>query len=143
MKIIKNVVLLIIAIFIFPISASAVPPCSCYDDRWLKLQDPPMSGQDVREIQIQLKNMGYYSNPINGIYDKATTKAVKNFQKREGLQIDGIFGPKTFNKLAELFERPVANLDAERPQGEVTLVLFALDRELVVWMTANLSRVFP
>ncbi len=143
MKIIKNVVLLIIAIFIFPISASAVPPCSCYDDRWLKLQDPPMSGQDVREIQIQLKNMGYYSNPINGIYDKATTKAVKNFQKREGLQIDGIFGPKTFNKLAELFERPVANLDAERPQGEVTLVLFALDRELVVLDDGKPFKSFP
>jgi hypothetical protein len=128
----KRVILLIIAIFIFSTGASAATPCSCGDDRCLKLQVPPMNGQDVKEIQIQLKNMGYYMDSINGLYDETTVKAVKDFQRREGLTIDGIFGPKTFNKLAELFEQPVANLDMEKPQGEVTLVLFALDRELVV-----------
>ncbi|MDD4569426.1 MAG: peptidoglycan-binding protein [Tepidanaerobacteraceae bacterium] len=140
---IKNVMFLIIAIFVFSTCAKAAPPCSCGEDRWLKFQDPPMFGQDVQEIQVQLNNMGYYHNSINGLYDEATVKAVKDFQKREGLTIDGIFGPRTFDKLAELFEKPVTNLDIEKPQGEVIIVIYALDRELVVLDDGKPFKRFP
>lgn len=109
----------------------------------MKFQDPPMFGQDVQEIQVQLNNMGYYHNSINGLYDEATVKAVKDFQKREGLTIDGIFGPRTFDKLAELFEKPVTNLDIEKPQGEVIIVIYALDRELVVLDDGKPFKRFP
>ncbi|NLZ52456.1 MAG: L,D-transpeptidase family protein [Thermoanaerobacteraceae bacterium] len=129
---IKSIISFIIAMLIFSTCANAAPPCSCEEERHFKLQDPPMSGQDVREIQIQLYKLGYFIDSINGIYDEATANAVRKFQKREGLPIDGVFGPKTFDKLAELYEQPVARIDTEKPQGEVSLVILALDRELVV-----------
>lgn len=129
---VKGIVAFIIAMFIFSTCANAAPPCSCEEERYLKLQYPPMQGQDVREIQIQLYKLGYFTNSINGIYDKATADAVMEFQRREGLPIDGVFGPKTFRKLAELYQQPVARIDAEQPKGEVSLVILTLDRELVV-----------
>lgn len=129
---VKGIVAFIIAMFIFSTCANAAPPCSCEEERYLKLQYPPMQGQDVREIQIQLYKLGYFTSSINGIYDKATADAVMEFQRREGLPIDGVFGPKTFRKLAELYQQPVARIDAEQPKGEVSLVILTLDRELVV-----------
>jgi hypothetical protein len=141
---IKLVISFIIFLFIFATPVSAAPPhCSCGEDRWLKLQNPLMFGQDVHEIQSQLKNMGYYQGAINGLYDKNTVQAVKEFQQKEGLQADGIFGPKTFNKLAELFEKPVSNLDTEKPQGEVSIVIYTLEREMVVMDDGKPFKRFP
>ncbi len=48
-----------------------------------------------REIQADLTDLGFYSGPINGIYGPATTAAVKRFQARAGLGVDGIAGPQT------------------------------------------------
>jgi len=141
--ILKTIISLILAIFIFSTCAQAAPPCSCAEDITLKLKDPPMMGQDVRDIQIQLYKLGYLTNSINGIYDKATADAVKEFQKREGLFPDGVFGPKTFEKLAELYEQPVAQIDSEKPRGEVSLVILALDRELVVLDDGKPFKRFP
>jgi len=129
---IKSIISFIIVILVFSTCAKAAPPCSCGEDIHLKLQDPPIKGQDVREIQIQLYKLGYFIDSINGIYDEATANAVREFQKREGLPVDGVFGPKTFDKLAELYEQPVAQIDTEKPKGEVSLVILTLDRELVV-----------
>jgi len=140
---IKSIISFIIIMFIFSVSAKAAPPCSCGEDVLLTLKDPPIMGQDVREIQIQLYKLGYFTEPINGIYDKATADAVKEFQKREGLPADGVFGPKTFEKLAELYEQPVAQIDTEKPKGEVSLVILTLDRELVVLDDGKPFKRFP
>jgi peptidoglycan hydrolase-like protein with peptidoglycan-binding domain len=43
--------------------------------------------------------LGYYSGTADGIYGDGTTTAVKNFQKAQGLTVDGITGPKTLAKL--------------------------------------------
>jgi len=37
--------------------------------------------------------------PITGIFDLVTLQAVKSFQTKNGLEADGIVGPKTFGKL--------------------------------------------
>ena len=131
------------AIFVFSTCAKAAPPCSCGEDINLKLEDPPIMGQDVREIQIQLYRLGYFKDSINGIYDKTTADAVKEFQRREGLPADGVFGPKTFRKLAELYEQPVAQIETEKPQGEVSLVILTLERELVVLDDGKVFKRFP
>ncbi|MCG1013331.1 peptidoglycan-binding protein [Tepidanaerobacter sp. GT38] len=128
---VKSFLWFIIATLIF-ITGAKTPPCSCEEERYLKLQNPPMYGEDVREIQTQLYKLGYSIDSINGIYDEATANAVREFQKREGLYVDGIFGPKTFQKLAELYEQPAARIDSEKPKGEVSLVILTLDRELIV-----------
>ena len=52
-------------------------------------------GDTVKKIQQKLKNWGYYSGAVDGIFGAKTTAAVKLFQKRNGLTVDGIVGNKT------------------------------------------------
>ncbi|HET7578791.1 MAG TPA: peptidoglycan-binding protein [Bacillales bacterium] len=54
-----------------------------------------MHNTDVIPLQIQLKKLDYYHFYIDGIFGPLTFKAVKGFQKDNGLRTDGIVGPKT------------------------------------------------
>ena len=57
------------------------------------------TGSTVREIQTRLKNWGYYSGTVDGIYGSRTEAAVKKFQQKNGLTADGIAGPATLSAL--------------------------------------------
>lgn len=52
-------------------------------------------GAQVRTLQTKLKNWGYYTGSVDGIFGAKTTTAVKYFQRRNGLTVDGIVGKKT------------------------------------------------
>ena len=52
-------------------------------------------GNEVTQIQTKLKRWGYYSGNIDGIYGTQTLNAVKYFQRKNRLTVDGIAGPKT------------------------------------------------
>lgn len=52
-------------------------------------------GQEVTNIQTKLKNWGYYNGEIDGIYGSRTVSAVKNFQRNNGLNPDGVAGSQT------------------------------------------------
>lgn len=67
--------------------------------RLLKIGKPFMKGKDILEIQTKLKEQGYYSGSLDGIYGPETYKAVTGFQKKNGLAMDGVTGPKTWTKL--------------------------------------------
>ena len=41
-------------------------------------------GDEVKQIQTKLKNWGYYSGSVDGIYGSGTLSAVKKFQKKNG-----------------------------------------------------------
>lgn len=56
-------------------------------------------GSVVSEIQTKLKNWGYYSGSVDGIYGSGTEEAVKSFQKKNGLTVDGKAGPATLKAL--------------------------------------------
>ena len=47
------------------------------------------SGDTVREIQTRLKNWGYYSGAVDGVYGSGTEEAVRLFQRKNGLSVDG------------------------------------------------------
>ena len=57
------------------------------------------SGDKVTQLQQKLKNWGYYSGSVDGIFGSATEAAVKKFQKKNGLTADGIVGKATAEKL--------------------------------------------
>lgn len=52
-------------------------------------------GSKVREVQTKLKNWGYYKGNIDGIFGSGTQNAVRQFQRKNGLTVDGIVGKKT------------------------------------------------
>lgn len=53
------------------------------------------SGATVTQIQTRLKSWGYYNYTIDGIYGSRTENAVKYFQRKNGLAVDGQAGDKT------------------------------------------------
>lgn len=58
-------------------------------------------GDQVKALQRMLHCMGYSlgSNPIDGSFGAKTETAVKKFQQKKGLTVDGSVGEKTWTKL--------------------------------------------
>ncbi|MCM8756776.1 MAG: peptidoglycan-binding protein [Candidatus Omnitrophica bacterium] len=55
----------------------------------------------AKKIQLALKNAGFYDGPIDGKIGDKTRKAIKEFQKANGLTPDGIVGRRTIAKLVK------------------------------------------
>ena len=56
-------------------------------------------GNEVKTIQEKLKRWGYYNGSVDGIYGTKTVAAVKKFQQKNGLTVDGIAGQKTLQAM--------------------------------------------
>lgn len=72
------------------------------DDSVSTLSKMGSRGDEVRRIQQKLKNWGYYTGSVDGIYGSQTQNAVRKFQRDNGLTVDGIAGPKTLSYLGIL-----------------------------------------
>ena len=53
----------------------------------------------MSEIQTRLKNWGYYNGDVDGVYGSQTEKAVRWFQQKNGLNVDGQVGDQTLAAL--------------------------------------------
>ena len=53
------------------------------------------TGDEVIAVQKRLKQWGYYSGAVDGIFGYATERAVRWFQEKNGLTVDGVVGEKT------------------------------------------------
>jgi N-acetylmuramoyl-L-alanine amidase len=58
------------------------------------------SGAPVRDLQKRLTEAGI-AIPVDGEYGPKTEDAVRSFQERRGLRLDGICGPETWGALVE------------------------------------------
>ena len=59
------------------------------------------SKEGIKDVQLCLKNAGFYDGEIDGIKGKRTRKAIREFQGANGLTADGIVGKKTWELLAK------------------------------------------
>lgn len=76
------------------------------------------TGADVRQLQLYLIQLGYDLGKwgADGEYGDATELAVKAFQRIEGLNVDGKYGPKSHAALLEALERD------EEPEGKYVVI---------------------
>ncbi|QED48454.1 spore cortex-lytic enzyme [Cytobacillus dafuensis] len=58
-------------------------------------------GDDVIELQSRLQYLGFYNGKIDGVFGWGTYWALRNFQYEFGLNIDGMAGASTKNKLVK------------------------------------------
>jgi len=56
-------------------------------------------GDDVTYLQTTLNAKGYSCGTVDGVFGVKTDAAVRAFQRDNGLDVDGIVGPKTWAKL--------------------------------------------
>ena len=54
-----------------------------------------MSGDEVREVQQALISLGYLKGTADGVFGNKTENAVRKFQKKNKLSVDGLVGSKT------------------------------------------------
>jgi N-acetyl-anhydromuramyl-L-alanine amidase AmpD len=59
------------------------------------------NNRSVGEIQASLKDLGYYNYKIDNDFGGLTESAVKEYQKDNGLDVDGKVGPLTYAKLIQ------------------------------------------
>lgn len=52
-------------------------------------------GDKVSEVQRKLRQWGYYDGAVDGVYGPETFEAVKKFQRKNGLKVDGVVGSQT------------------------------------------------
>ncbi len=62
-------------------------------------------GEEVKNLQKQLAQLGFYKEKVNGFYDAKTKIAVAEFQKSLGMDVDGIAGKGTLSRLKEEVEK--------------------------------------
>ena len=99
-KIIKLaiLVLMILSVGIFA-GASKAPSGSVETTAYAAVISQGNTGSTVKTIQRKLKNWGYYKGAVDGIFGPKTKEAVKYFQRKNGLKVDGIVGAKTLKAL--------------------------------------------
>lgn len=66
-------------------------------------------GDEVTNVQVKLKNWGYYNGWVDGIYGYRTFLAVKRFQANNGLRVDGVVGPETLTALGLYWGRTTSS----------------------------------
>lgn len=78
------------------------------------------SSQDIKLVQKKLKNWGYYKGAIDGIYGSGTKSAVKLFQRKNNLVVDGIIGNKTLAAMgisASMLSSSGGSSSSQAPSG--------------------------
>ena len=84
----------------------------------------------IAGLQVALQARGVYTGPVDGVSGRETARAVRIFQRRTGLTVDGIAGPRTRAALGKL-GRPLFGrriLRRGRTGWDVSVLQFLLDR---------------
>ena len=85
------------------------------------------SGEVVTQVQTRLKNWGYYFGSVDGVYGSKTEEAVRYFQRKNGLNVDGQVGNQT---LAALGLNPSGTVSAGQNQsGDLYLLARLISAE--------------
>ncbi|MBX6749627.1 MAG: N-acetylmuramoyl-L-alanine amidase [Micromonosporaceae bacterium] len=70
-------------------------------------QPEPLFGDDVRQLQERLLELGYDLGRADGIFGRRTAAALATFQREVGLVADGVCGPATVAALRRLGRKVV------------------------------------
>jgi peptidoglycan hydrolase-like protein with peptidoglycan-binding domain len=66
-------------------------------------------GPKVRELQGRLSQLDWFTPPMTGAYDAATTQGVKGFQDKRGFTATGQVDPRTWRRLVKMTRMPSAD----------------------------------
>ena len=97
-KVMKIAVLIVMVLAMGVCFTAALSPRST-ETAYAAVLKQGSTGSTVKTMQQKLKNWGYYTGAVDGIFGSKTLAAVKYFQRKNGLVVDGIVGAKTFAAL--------------------------------------------
>ena len=79
-----------------PRTWAALAPYMAEEETWLRKGD---RGPYVQMVQLALERAGFSPGALDGIFGARTDAAVRQFQRANSLQVDGIVGPRTLAAL--------------------------------------------
>lgn len=82
-------------------------------------------GEDVRALQNALNNLGLNAGEEDGQFGLSTEKAVKAFQRRAGITVDGEVYTQTWKAISGSFNSSIVDISGENPR--LKLANFAED----------------
>lgn len=85
-------------------------------------------GNIVTEIQRRLQAWGYYNGAVDGVYGYRTYVAVRDFQNKNGLAVDGVVGPQTLYALG-INDGTSASGSTSSNSGDINLLARAINGE--------------
>ncbi len=71
-------------------------------------------GTKVKTLQTDLKKLGFYTSSVDGSFGTATENAVRAFQKKYGLTVDGVAGTATLAKIEAALKESSTKYTTER-----------------------------
>jgi N-acetylmuramoyl-L-alanine amidase len=71
-------------------------------DRSLLLTSPNLRGDDVADLQARLARLGFDCGRVDGIFGPRTAQALADFQSNCGVTADGVCGPDTIRVLVRV-----------------------------------------
>lgn len=87
-------------------------------------------GNQVKVIQTELKNLGYFTySKTTGYYGSITKDAVKRFQKANGLYADGIVGKQTYGVINSIMNESTSKSLVSTDELEVSETSMSLMSE--------------
>lgn len=99
MKRFIRIVALVLMVVAVGFCATEITAPNRIDTAYAAVYQQGSSGSTVRTIQRKLKNWGYYKGEVDGIFGSRTREAVRYFQRKNGLKVDGIVGNQTLKAL--------------------------------------------
>ncbi len=96
---IKRIIAIVMIVFAFSVTLTVANYSENTSIVYAETFKQGSRGDTVKKIQQKLKNWGYYTGSVDGIYGAKTVEAVKYFQRRNNLTVDGICGPKTLSAM--------------------------------------------
>lgn len=67
---------------------------------------PGDTGDQVRELQARLKQIGWLSGDVTDTYGDTTTASIKGFQDKRGFPVTGEVDQRTWDKIVEMTRTP-------------------------------------
>jgi peptidoglycan hydrolase-like protein with peptidoglycan-binding domain len=79
-----------------------------------------MSGSDVRTLQVDLNKAGIRTSQ-NGVFGAATTRAVRSFQRRYQLAVNGVVTPNVVHQIEAVDALDAATTDSSPGSGGIAI----------------------
>lgn len=122
MKKVFKIAMLSLMVFSTILCATTFTVSSRIDTAYAVVLQQGSTGSQVKTMQQKLKRWGYYTGSVDGIYGSKTVQAVKYFQRKNGLAVDGIAGPKTLAKMGISSSSSQASSNSSYSDADVQLL---------------------
>lgn len=113
------------------VTVSAVLTASSFTARADTLFVIGEEGEEIKNLQERLQELGFYEGPNTGLFGEQTMRAVENFQDAAALTPDGAAGPTTISALekaeGDIDDLPALEIYSRGP--EVILAQYILHQE--------------